>query len=108
MARVNKKILGVCLGLFVAGMLLISTRLNKGTSNSQVAIDPAKIKSDEEWKKILTPEQYRILRQAGTETPFTGELEHESRKGTFYSVGCNEPIFRSEQKFDSGTGWPSF
>jgi len=70
--------------------------------------DKSKFKSDTQWKKILTPQQYTILRQAGTEVPFTGKLEYENRKGTYYSVGCNEPIFRSEQKYDSGTGWPSF
>jgi len=72
------------------------------------AFDKSKLKSDAEWKKILTKQQYNILRQAGTEVPFTGKLEYENRKGTYYSVGCNEPIFRSEQKYDSGTGWPSF
>jgi peptide-methionine (R)-S-oxide reductase len=72
------------------------------------SFDKSKFKTEEEWKKILTPQQFYILRQAGTETPFTGALEHENRKGTFYSVGCKEPIFRSEQKYDSGTGWPSF
>jgi peptide-methionine (R)-S-oxide reductase len=72
------------------------------------SFDKAKLKSDAEWKKILTPVQYNILRQAGTETPFTGKLEYENRPGTYYSVGCKEPIFRSEQKYDSGTGWPSF
>ena len=60
------------------------------------------------WKEILTPEQYHVLREAGTEIPFTGVLNHEKRKGTYYSVGCGKPIFRSEQKYDSGTGWPSF
>lgn len=65
-------------------------------------------KSDSEWKSILTPEQYHILREAGTEVPFTGELNSEKRKGTYYSVGCDKPLFRSEQKYDSGTGWPSF
>ena len=64
--------------------------------------------SENHWRKILTPEQYRILREAGTEVPFTGILNHETRKGTYYSVGCNKPLFRSEQKYDSGTGWPSF
>lgn len=60
------------------------------------------------WKEILTPDQYYVLREAGTETPFTGALNHEKRKGTYYSVGCDKPLFRSEQKYDSGTGWPSF
>ena len=60
------------------------------------------------WKEILNPEQYHVLREAGTEVPFSGELNHEKRKGTYYSVGCDKPLFRSEQKYDSGTGWPSF
>ena len=60
------------------------------------------------WKEILTPEQYHVLIEAGTEIPFTGVLNHETRKGTYYSVGCDKPLFRSEQKYDSGTGWPSF
>lgn len=70
--------------------------------------DTSKFKTNAQWKKILTPTQYSILREGGTEVPFTGALENENRKGTYYSVGCNEPIFRSEQKYDSGTGWPSF
>ncbi len=64
--------------------------------------------TEAEWKEVLTPDQYAVLRQAGTETPFTSELLNEHRKGTFYSADCNTPLFRSEQKFDSGTGWPSF
>lgn len=72
------------------------------------SFDRNKFKTDEEWRKILTPEQFHILREQGTEIPFTGELNNEKRKGTYYSVGCNEPVFRSEQKYDSGTGWPSF
>lgn len=70
--------------------------------------DKSKYKSDEEWKKELTSEQYYILRKAGTERPFSGELDKEKRAGTYYSVGCKTPLFRSEQKYDSGTGWPSF
>jgi len=70
--------------------------------------DETLLKSEDEWKSILTPEQYHILREAGTEIPFTGKLNNEKRKGTYYSVGCDKPLFRSEQKYDSGTGWPSF
>lgn len=70
--------------------------------------DESKFKSDDEWRKILTDKQYAVLREAGTETPFTGELLTEKRKGTYYSVGCETPVFRSEQKYDSKTGWPSF
>lgn len=65
-------------------------------------------KTDDDWKKILTPLQYNILREEGTEVPFTSDLLHEKRKGTYVTADCNEPVFRSEQKFDSGTGWPSF
>lgn len=63
---------------------------------------------DDKWRTILTKEQYHILREKGTEKPFTGELLNNKKKGTYYSVGCDKPVFRSEQKFDSGTGWPSF
>lgn len=72
------------------------------------SFDPKLQKTDDEWRKILTPGQFYILRQQGTEIPFTGSLLHNDKKGTYYSVGCNEPVFRSEQKYDSGTGWPSF
>ena len=72
------------------------------------AFDKSMVKTNDEWKKTLTPEQYHILREAGTEIPFTGELNNEKRKGTYYSAGCDKPLFRSEQKYDSGTGWPSF
>ena len=72
------------------------------------SFDKSKFKTDAEWRKILTSEQYHILREAGTEIPFTGVLNNEKRKGTYYSVGCDKPVFRSEQKYDSGTGWPSF
>ncbi len=70
--------------------------------------DSTKFRSDTEWKKILSPMQYYILREAGTEAPFTGALDHEARKGTYLSAATRQPVFRSEQKFDSGTGWPSF
>lgn len=80
----------------------MTDRIISGTFN------PSLQKTDAEWRKILTPEQFHIVREAGTEIPFTGELNNEKRKGTYYSVGCDIPIFRSEQKFDSGTGWPSF
>ncbi len=64
--------------------------------------------SEEDWKRALTPEQYHVLRQAGTDIPFTHPLVNEHRPGTYVTADCNEPVFRSEQKFDSGTGWPSF
>lgn len=60
------------------------------------------------WKKKLTPDQYRVLRQCGTEPPFTGKLLHNKEKGTYTCVACGSPLFSSETKFDSGSGWPSF
>lgn len=64
--------------------------------------------SDEEWKKRLSPEQYRVLRKAGTERARSSKLDQEKRKGVYHCAGCDHPVFSSEAKFDSGTGWPSF
>lgn len=65
-------------------------------------------KSDEAWRECLTPEQYQIPRQEGTEPAFTGTLWNNHEKGTYFCAGCGLPLFESEAKFDSGTGWPSF
>ena len=64
--------------------------------------------SDDEWRKLLTPDQYAVLRQAATERPFTSPLLHEERRGEFSCAGCDQDAFSSTTKFDSGTGWPSF
>lgn len=64
--------------------------------------------SEAEWRKRLTPEQFRILRKAGTERPFSSPLNAEHRKGTFLCAADGNPLFSSATKFDSGTGWPSF
>jgi peptide-methionine (R)-S-oxide reductase len=65
-------------------------------------------RTDAEWRKLLTPEQYHIMREHGTERPGSCALLHEKRAGTFFCVGCGQPLFRSKVKFESGTGWPSF
>ncbi|MGI0060357.1 MAG: peptide-methionine (R)-S-oxide reductase MsrB, partial [Nitrosotalea sp.] len=114
-------VLGLLVLVVVIGVILKFSHFPPTNASQQVqpqvadnkkiisgSFDKTKLKSDGQWKKILTPTQYNILRQQGTETPFTGALENENRKGTYYSAGCNEPVFRSEQKYDSGTGWPSF
>jgi len=65
-------------------------------------------KTDEQWRKELTPEQYKILRGHGTERAFTSPLNAEKRPGRFVCAGCGNPLFSSDTKFESGTGWPSF
>jgi peptide-methionine (R)-S-oxide reductase len=65
-------------------------------------------KNEDGWKEKLTPEQYAVLREKGTEAPFTGALLHEERQGNYTCAACGNPLFSSDTKFDSGTGWPSF
>jgi len=66
------------------------------------------MKSDEEWAHCLTPAQFRVLREHGTEQPGSSPLNKEYRPGRFLCAGCGQPLFETETKFDSGTGWPSF
>jgi peptide-methionine (R)-S-oxide reductase len=65
-------------------------------------------KTDEEWKKQLSPDQYQVARKAGTEPAFTGKYWNTKDKGTYHCVCCGQPLFSADTKFDSGTGWPSF
>ncbi|MBS1704870.1 MAG: peptide-methionine (R)-S-oxide reductase MsrB [Armatimonadetes bacterium] len=70
--------------------------------------DDKVVLSDSEWQQELTPEQFKILRAQGTERPFCGAFYDNHKKGTYHCVGCDLPLFKSDAKFDSGTGWPSF
>lgn len=65
-------------------------------------------KTDDEWKNKLTPQEYKVLREKGTEMPFSGKLLHEDRDGMFKCAACGQALFASDAKFESGTGWPSF
>ncbi len=82
-----------------------------GATGSQAAWAAAEYEvthTDAEWRKLLSPEAYNVLRQEGTERPFTSPLLDEHRKGTFTCAGCDLPVYSSDTKFESGTGWPSF
>ena len=89
-------------GLFAAHRLAVAAR-----PDDPIKIEKVKL-PDEEWKKKLTPEQYTVLRKEGTERAGTSPLNGEKRKGHFACAGCDLPLFLSESKYESGTGWPSF
>jgi len=72
------------------------------------AIQRKVTKTEEEWKKVLSPEEYHVLREKGTEPAFSGKYLKNKKKGTYVCAGCGNELFSSETKFDSGTGWPSF
>lgn len=92
-------------GLAVVG---IGAAAKMGSSNTEAGETFEVMKTDEQWRAELTPEEYRILRGHGTERPRSSPLDHEKRKGTFECAGCDLALFSSDTKFDSGTGWPSF
>jgi peptide-methionine (R)-S-oxide reductase len=93
-------------GLGLTGMAA-SAASDKKLAALPAGIEPVKL-SDAQWKERLSPAQYAVLRQEGTERPFTSPLNDEKRKGRYLCAGCDWPLFTSEMKFDSGTGWPSF
>jgi peptide-methionine (R)-S-oxide reductase len=100
------------LHMVLTGVLaMAATGPAKGSAESAKTREPEVgrvVKSDDEWKRELTPEQYRVLRRKGTETAFTGKYWNNHARGTYVCAGCGLTLFNSDQKFESGTGWPSF
>ncbi len=94
--------IGGAIGLTAAAIRLWSGASSRASETFEVS------HSDAEWRKLLTPGQYAVLRQSATEHPFTSPLLHEARRGAFACAGCDLDLFASTTKFDSGTGWPSF
>jgi peptide-methionine (R)-S-oxide reductase len=93
----------------IGAILMGSVLLSCGQNKSKQSVGEFSVqKSDVEWKKILTPIQFNVLRKKGTEVAFTGALWDNHEKGTYRCAGCQLPLFSSETKFESGTGWPSF
>ena len=88
------------------GMALLRGQSTTATAASDGTFEITK--TPEEWRKLLTPQEYAVLRDADTEARWTSPLNKEKRKGTFACAGCQLPLFKSETKFESGTGWPSF
>ncbi len=105
----RRTLLSTSLGAFCAAPLVSALMLATTQTQSQEDQPIKKINlTKAQWKEKLTPAQYHILREEGTEKPFSSPLNEEKRKGIFACAGCDLPLFRSEMKYNSGTGWPSF
>jgi len=95
--------------LFVAHAMLVNCgNAQESTENSTEESGVKVVKSIDEWKEILTDEEYYVLREKGTERAGTGDLLDNKKEGTYICAGCESPLFESDTKFKSGTGWPSF
>lgn len=93
----------------VAGTIALSRYLSSRSNAQTRPSTPFEItKTEAEWHKILTPEQFQVLRQQGTEPPFSSPLAENFDRGAYHCAGCDLPLFLSDAKFESGTGWPSF
>jgi peptide-methionine (R)-S-oxide reductase len=105
-------------GVAVSGIPAVPARAADGSAPARIRVYSAEkgndvmtqtvVKTKEEWKKALTPEQYHILREKGTERAFSGKYDKHNEHGVYRCAACELDLYRSEQKYDSGTGWPSF
>ena len=96
----------ILMGSAIGAVATYATWWSPGDSQAETTF--AITHTDADWRKLLTGEQYAILRRSATERPFTSPLNHEKRRGNFACVGCDLDLFSSTTKFESGTGWPSF
>lgn len=101
-------LLGLGIGSVVAAVAGLRGLLSSESAHAAPPKAYELTRTDAEWKARLQPAQYRVLRQAGTEAPYTSPLNKEKRTGTYTCAGCALPLFASNTKFESGTGWPSF
>ncbi len=96
-------------GTATVGAIALSRTLSlRSTARTSSAPLFEVTKTEEEWRRTLTPEQFKVLRQQGTEPPLSSRLDQQFARSMYHCAGCNLPVFSSETKFDSGTGWPSF
>jgi peptide-methionine (R)-S-oxide reductase len=98
----------LAMGLLVLGCERRVVGEGSGPAMSGEGGEGKVVRSEEEWRKVLSPEQYRVLRQKGTERAFTGEYDHTFAPGTYECAACGNELFTSETKFNSGCGWPAF
>ncbi|MGV3560173.1 peptide-methionine (R)-S-oxide reductase MsrB [Larkinella arboricola] len=101
---IHRLFLGALGGLLLIGSVASVSPVNLNDDNTPRKV----VRTEAEWKKILTPQQFYVLRQQGTERAFTSPLVDNHQKGIFRCAGCKNPLFSSDTKFESGTGWPSF